>query len=158
MTLFDYLVDTMPYTESRTEFTFWALWSSPLLVATDVVDLSEEKQSILLNEEVLAVHKDPLYISGDRFIVDETTGAQAWQRPLSNGDIAVVIYNQDRAHEKKSQTVEFTFQQLRDIGLDAEASMRIRDLWAKEDLGVFKDKFSQNLGPHESQMYRLSKM
>jgi alpha-galactosidase len=157
MTMFDVLIDTMPYTESRTEFTFWALWSSPLLVATDVVDLSQEKRDILMNKEVLAVYHDPLYISGDRFVVDESTGTQAWQRPLSNGDIAVVIYNADKNRDKEDKVVEFTFQQLRDAGLQCDDTMNIRDLWQGEDLGAFTEKFSQILGPHASQMYRLSK-
>jgi len=27
---------TMGFTESRTEYTFWSLWSSPLIVSTDI--------------------------------------------------------------------------------------------------------------------------
>lgn len=54
----------MNYTNSRTEFAFWAIWSAPLLVATDVANLTDAKRSILMNEEVLAVHKDPLWIAG----------------------------------------------------------------------------------------------
>ena len=56
----------MNYTNSRTEFSFWAIWSAPLLVATDIANLTEAKKSILLNEEVLAVHKDPLWIAGEQ--------------------------------------------------------------------------------------------
>ena len=86
----DIVHNTMPYTESRTEFTFWALWSSPLLVATDVVGMSDEKKSILMNEEVLAVHKDSLYIAGDR-LYNNTDGTQAWSRPLSTGTWHCVV-------------------------------------------------------------------
>lgn len=157
MTLFDVVAATMPYTESRTEFTFWALWSSPLLVATDIIDLSDEKRSILMNEDVLAIHKDPLFVSGDRFLYDDQTGTQVWQRPLSNGDVAVVIYNADKNNNMDSKVVEFTFQQLRDAGLDVDDTMLVRDLWANEDLGSFTEKFSMGLKRHESQMYRLSK-
>lgn len=32
---------TMNYIDSRTEFTFWSLWSAPLLVATDIRNLGE---------------------------------------------------------------------------------------------------------------------
>lgn len=157
MTLYDVVIDSMPFIESRTEFTFWSLWSSPLLVATDIVNLSDEKKTILMNEEVLAIHKDPLFISGDRFMYDDSTGIQSWQRPLKNGDIAVVIYNADEKNDKDSKTVEFTFQQLRDVGLDCKDNMNIRDLWAKKDLGTFTEKYSASLARHDVQLLRLSK-
>ena len=41
---------TMDYINSRTEYTFWSLWSSPLLVSTDIRHLSPQKRSILMNE------------------------------------------------------------------------------------------------------------
>ncbi len=41
------------------------LWSAPLLVSTDVCELTEEKKSILMNTDVLAVHKDPLFVAGE---------------------------------------------------------------------------------------------
>ena len=46
----------MPFEESKSEFSFWALWASPLIVATDPRDMSDEKRAILLNEEVSAHH------------------------------------------------------------------------------------------------------
>ena len=88
---------------------------------------------------------------------DDSTGIQSWQRPLKNGDIAVVIYNADEKNDKDSKTVEFTFQQLRDVGLDCKDNMNIRDLWAKKDLGTFTEKYSASLARHDVQLLRLSK-
>jgi hypothetical protein len=51
----------MNYTNSRTEFSFWALWSSPLIVATDPANMSEEKRSILMNKEVKRLNEMMLY-------------------------------------------------------------------------------------------------
>ena len=45
---------TMDFTSSRTEFSFWALWSAPMLVSTDLRKLTDDKRTILLNEEVIA--------------------------------------------------------------------------------------------------------
>lgn len=47
---------TMPFVESRSEFTFWALWSAPLIVSTDIRSLSAEKKEILMNKEVIAMY------------------------------------------------------------------------------------------------------
>jgi alpha-galactosidase len=40
---------------SRSEFSFWCLWSAPLFVATDIRKLSGVKKEILTNEEVIAI-------------------------------------------------------------------------------------------------------
>jgi alpha-galactosidase len=157
MTLFDYLIDTMPFTESRTEFTFWTLWSSPLLVATDVVDMSEEKKSILMNAEVLAVHEDPLFISGDR-LYNNTDGTQAWHKPLSNGDVAVVLYNADTKRTKKALPVSISFA---DIGFSSDNKVYLRDLWQKSNVNNgeanTEGSYSNDIGHHDTQFLRLSK-
>lgn len=46
---------TMNLVESRTEFSFWSLWSAPLMVATDVRHLNKDKREILLNKEVIDI-------------------------------------------------------------------------------------------------------
>lgn len=81
---------TMNFIDSRTEFTFWSLWSSPLLIATDIRNLGEtrarlaaifahvspddEKKLIITNPEVIAIDQDPLVIAGDRLY--NISGAQ----------------------------------------------------------------------------------
>jgi len=40
---------TMSFIDSRTEFSFWALWSAPLLVSTDIRNLTDKKKAILTN-------------------------------------------------------------------------------------------------------------
>jgi len=77
---------TMNYTNSRTEYTFWALWSAPLLVATDPADLSEEKRSILMNPEVIAINQDEAFVAGERIRNDnETTGGQVGDTLITIG-------------------------------------------------------------------------
>lgn len=44
------------FINSRTEFSFWSIWSSPLLISTDLRDLSNRKKEIIMNEEVIAIN------------------------------------------------------------------------------------------------------
>lgn len=141
---------TMNFIHSRTEFTFWALWSAPLMVATDVCDLSPEKKSILMNPDVLAVHKDPLFIAGERLKTD-VDGRQVWTRPLSNGDISAVLYN---AHNSSSWEISVSWSEL---GWSADSTVAVRDLWQQTDLGIFTSSFAQTIGPNDIAMLRLSK-
>lgn len=43
---------TMTFQQSKSEFSFWALWASPLVMATDPRSMSDAKRSIVLNAEV----------------------------------------------------------------------------------------------------------
>ena len=49
--------------EYRTEFTIWAMASSPLLVLTDVRNLTAIQREVLLNTEVIAIDQQP--VAGD---------------------------------------------------------------------------------------------
>lgn len=49
--------------EYRTEFTMWSMASSPLLVSTDVRNLTQIQRQILLNVEVIAIDQQP--VAGD---------------------------------------------------------------------------------------------
>ena len=142
---------TMNVTNSRTEMAFWVLWSAPLLVATDPADLSQDKRDILMNEEVLAIHHDPLYISGER-LYNHTNGAQAWSRPLENGDMAVILFNSGSLH---AIDVGITWEE---IGWRSTDDVSVRCLWGKKELGTFTRGFvREQLPVHDHQFLRLSR-
>lgn len=146
------IYSTMNYTNSRTEMAFWVLWSSPLLVATDPENLSSEKREILMNDEVLAIHHDPLYISGER-IYNHTNGAQLWVRPLANGDKAVILFN---SQSFNSVDVSMTWEQ---IGWSATDNINIRCMWGKKELGIFKGGYvAKDVPVHDHYFFRLSKV
>jgi alpha-galactosidase len=142
----------MNYTNSRTEFSFWSLWSSPLLVATDPANLSEEKASILLNTEVIAIHQDKAFIAGERIRNDnETTGGQLWTRPLSNGDLCVLLYNSGQ-NDNTTVGVSWT-----ELGWSADDEVYVRDLWIHADVGLVTEGYSSVLPAHDVTMLRLTK-
>lgn len=142
----------MNYTNSRTEFSFWAMWSSPMLVATDPANLSDEKKSILMNQEVIAINQDPAFISGERIRNDnETTGGQLWARPLSNGDICVILFN---SANKDDVAVAVSWEEL---GWTKEDKVFVRDLWAHADVGIVAEGYESVLAAHDITMLRLTK-
>ena len=160
MTMYDVIVPTMPFVESRTEFTFWTLWSSPLLVATEIVDMSDEKKGILMNTEVLAVHEDPLWVSGER-IFNATDTTQAWFRPLANGDVAVVLYyagyeNNVDDRELKGDVKEISVN-FSDLGFGSDDTLFIRDLWGKQNIGQFTGSYHASVLHHDVSFVRISK-
>jgi alpha-galactosidase len=139
---------TMSDIQSRTEFSFWALFASPLIVTTDVRDMSN-KAHILLNQEIIAVNQDPLGIPGDRLYKFDS-GGQIWAKPLSNKDFAVIFYNYNFFG-----SVEMVLN-WSDLGFSATASLKVRDLWLHEDIGVFYQNFKAKVAGHDVLMIRVS--
>lgn len=139
--------------ESRTEFSFWALWASPMLIATDPRRMDPVKRSIVMNEEVIAVNQDALGVPGDRRHKDPATGAQVWSRPLASGDVAGILYNPQNF---APATIRVTWDML---GLPAASRMRVRDLWDRRDLGEFDaEGFGWVVGGRASFMFRASRV
>lgn len=137
--------------ESRTEFSFWALWASPMLIATDPRQMDSVKRSIVMNEEVIAVNQDELAVPGDRRWKDPETGAQVWSRPLTNGDVAGILYNPQNF---APATIRVTWDML---GLPVASRMHVRDLWDRRDLGAFgQEGFDWVVGGRASFMFRAS--
>jgi alpha-galactosidase len=144
---------TMDFIASRTEFTFWSLWSSPLLISTDLRKLSSKKREIIGNKEVIAINQDPSNTGGDR-ILNDTEGRQVWARDLVNGDKCVVLYNSGngRSHRKKL-IVKVTWDM---IGWgNTGVIVEVRDLWKKETLGNFSGGYNSSIAVRDVQMIRL---
>lgn len=138
----------MDYTNSRTEFTFWCLWSSPLLVATDPV-LSDEKRQILMNEELVAIDQDDSP-AGERIRNDNTTtGGQVWMRTMSNKDVVVVLYNSGDNNDVK---VTATWAEL---GLASDLKLSVRNVWEKVEMGIVTGQVEATLKAHDVALYRM---
>jgi len=138
--------------DSVTEFSFWSLFAAPLIVATDVRDLSDKQ--VILNKEVIDIDQDKLGIQGD-IRYNNTDGGQIWTRPLSNNYWAAVLYNSNLFYGDVSFALNFTV----DIfpGWPATVSKAsVRDVWNHKDLGVFSQYIVTELVPHASVMLKVT--
>jgi len=134
-------------TEYITEFSMWVMAASPLIVATDLRNMSSIQKQILLHTEMLALHQDKLAQAGYRIGYDttcnETNACQLWIRPLFSGAWAVALYNAGQfGHD-----VTFNFSSF-GVGW-TNRSIDVRDVWAMQDLGPFTNTFTgQNIPSH----------
>jgi len=147
-------IPTMPFTESRTEYAFWALWSAPLIIATDLRNLTAQKKSIIMNPEVIAIDQDTLWTAGERLSNYTKSGerGQVWGKPLANGDWAVILYN---PQNNATVTITVTWDQIK---WPKDANVLVRDLWARSDLGAFKGSYAAQIKPHDQTMLRVKKI
>lgn len=132
---------SMDFTNSRTEYTFWAAWSSPLLISTDIRNMTATKQSIVMNPEVIAVNQDDLFTAADR-VANYTDRGEVWAKPLSTGAHAVILFNPSEAEINVATTWDV-------VGLPADATVTVRDLWARHDVGNFTGGYNRTLAKHD---------
>ena len=101
------------------------------------------KKKLLTNEEVLALEKTT---SGAKEVMD-TDGKIAWKTTDASGNVYVGLFN--TTDEETEVSCEFAL-----LGLTGEK--KVRDLWAKEDIGVAKDSIAAVIPAHGAKLYKLS--
>jgi len=133
--------------ESRSHFSFWALFAAPLIAGNDLQKMSKETADVLTNREVIAVDQDPLGMQGRK--VRDHGSQQVWMKPLADGSRAVILFNRGTLAADGNVAWE-------DIGLAPGQKATVRDLWKKADGGSFTGSFKGKVGPHDVLMLRVT--
>lgn len=155
--------------EYKTEFSMWAIAASPLVVTTPIMKCSTHngggkvtctptitplQREILLNKEVIAINQDvtpqgrPVTAGNLKY----------WARVLSDGDVALAMYNED----DNINTFSFEFSTLVSGGIapgwDGDIVVSVRDLWKHKELGQFRSNTpTLSIPGHSTRLFRLSK-
>ncbi len=133
----------LSYEEQRSQMTMWSIMAAPIMISSDVRNMSNETKELYLNKDMIAINQDSLGVQGHR--ISDQNGKQIWTKPLKNGDLAVALLN----NNSSTQTVECNFA---DIGVEGE--VEVRDAWKKKDLGPVSH-VSIELPAHGSALLRL---
>ena len=133
----------LSYEEQRSQMTMWSIMAAPIMISSDVRNMSNETKELYLNKDMIAINQDSLGVQGHR--ISDKQGKQVWTKPLKNGDLAVALLN----NNSSTQTVECNFA---DIGVEGE--VEVRDAWKKKDLGPVSH-VSIELPAHGSALLRL---
>jgi alpha-galactosidase len=136
----------MKHDEYLTHMALWAILAAPLLAGNDIRTMSEETKAILMNPEVIAVDQDAKGVQGHR-VWDEGP-LEIWVKPLVDGSQAVGLFN--RGESALKMTLDF-----RAIG--APASAKLRDLWARKDLGTMQNSYTADVPKHGVLFLKVSK-
>jgi len=129
------IVSLTESTDSETEFAAWAIMGGPMLIATDVRNMSAWKASVVMNRDLLEVNGDTT-APGAQVYAQNVTGVQVWAKPLSNGDVAAVFIN---ANDFTTLVVTLAWDQ---IGWPASANVSVYDMWAHQPVGAYVGSYS----------------
>eukprot|EP00308_Calcidiscus_leptoporus_P013319 CAMPEP_0119370774 /NCGR_PEP_ID=MMETSP1334-20130426/17081_1 /TAXON_ID=127549 /ORGANISM="Calcidiscus leptoporus, Strain RCC1130" /LENGTH=209 /DNA_ID=CAMNT_0007387899 /DNA_START=42 /DNA_END=671 /DNA_ORIENTATION=- len=163
----------MTAAEYKTEFSMWAILASPLVVTTPLLNCSSTDQiggrftpgtcvpsltplqkEILLNAEVLAVNQDITPAGRLIAALAADSAAMVYARNLSDGSVAVALYNP--ADAAATGSVEFA-----QLGWSTATSAAVRNLWAHRSEGVATGRYPAGrpgvaVGAHETVLLRLT--
>ena len=118
----------MTTAEYRSQFAIWSLMKSPLIVSTNVMNMSADTLEILSRKEVIAINQDSLGVQG-RLVEERPPDAsllQVWAGPLSGGRVAVVFWNRGNG----TQDILGRF-----VDMQLYGTASVRDAWNEADLG-----------------------
>lgn len=132
--------------EQMIHLALWALQAAPLFIGADLSSLDEFTLALLTNDEVLDVDQDPLGRAASR--VWKQDRLEIWARPLSDGTVAVGLFNRGLTPNKVTA-------QWSHLGL--RGRQPVRDLWQRRDLGAFDEAFSATVPRHGVVFVKIGK-
>eukprot|EP00308_Calcidiscus_leptoporus_P023101 CAMPEP_0119394706 /NCGR_PEP_ID=MMETSP1334-20130426/130456_1 /TAXON_ID=127549 /ORGANISM="Calcidiscus leptoporus, Strain RCC1130" /LENGTH=177 /DNA_ID=CAMNT_0007418025 /DNA_START=172 /DNA_END=705 /DNA_ORIENTATION=- len=138
-------------TEQRSHFACWCMLGGPLLISTDLRQISDDALRILKAEELIAINQDRLAAQGVRIGPHNPLGAELWAKRLSGGRHAVVLLNRGSTPVDILLDLPATFPE--------SAVWMLRDLWARADLGNYSGAYVAKAVPsHDHVALLLSRV
>ena len=134
----------MSATEDRAEFSLWAEMAAPLIAGTNIAGASSTTVSILSNKAVIAVDQDSLGKQGVQ--VSSSGGHDVLAKPLANGDVSVVLFNEAGSTATISTTTS---------AIGKSGSAGLTDLWSGRT-STTTGSISTSVPAHGIVMYRVA--
>jgi alpha-galactosidase len=148
----------MKYNEDKAHFSLWCMLAAPLMAGNDLRKMSQQTTAILNNKEAIAIDQDPLGVQCFKYYSFD--GLEIFVKPLSNNELAVCFLNRSN----RPQNVNFDWKEhaIADTVSKTtvnfgKTSYKLRDVWAKKDIGTTDKAFKQTIGVNDVVMLRLAK-
>jgi hypothetical protein len=129
--------------ERQSYMTLWSIAAAPLYTGDDVTKLDKLGVDLLTNPEVLVVNQQGKSAKPVKEGVDQ----QTWSVKNNDGSYTVALFNMSSS--PKSVQGRWS-----DIGLTGAG--KVRDMWARKDLGTFAGGYGALLPPHGSRLFKVT--
>ncbi|KAK5987843.1 putative alpha-galactosidase B [Cladobotryum mycophilum] len=136
--------------ETRTHFALWAAMKSPLLIGTDLKQLSQDSINVLKNKHLLAFNQDDVYGRpatpykwgvNPNWTYNSTNPAEFWAGPSKNGHLILMLNTLNQKVNKVAKWSEVP-------GLSG-TKYHVKDVWTGKDLGCL-DSYSVDVAAHDT--------
>ncbi|BFV59659.1 ricin-type beta-trefoil lectin domain protein [Kitasatospora sp. CMC57] len=132
--------------ENRSHFSLWSQMAAPLIAGTNIASASPATLATLTNARVIAVDQDPLGKQGT--LVSSNGGLDVLAKPLANGDVSVVLFNETGSTATISTSAAA-------IGKTGAAGYTLTDLWSGAT-STTAGTISASVPPHGTTMFRVA--
>ena len=146
----------MSVNEDRAHFSMWCMLAAPLIAGNDLVNMKPETREILTNKEAIAINQDSLGVQGFKYSAQDSL--EVWFKPLAGGDWAICFLNRKNSAQKV--TFDWSGHAVNDTLANRELlfkqeKYKVRDVWAKKNLGSTKKTLKAEVPAHDVLMLRL---
>ena len=134
--------------EDKSHFSMWCILSSTLVLGNDMSKMTEETKAILTNPEVIEINQDASGLQAH--LLSEKDSLQIWAKHFNgrqSKEFAVALFNQSRT----TATVSVNWKDLNIVG-----SAKVRDLWARTDLGTRDSMYTVTLPGHGVSLIKVT--
>jgi alpha-galactosidase len=137
--------------EQYSHVSLFSLLAAPLLIGCPIEQLDDFTLGLLTNNEVIEINQDPLGKPGR--LTADINGVQIWTKPLSDGSVAVGLFNVDNFGKTPESFFRWGDETEKAFDFDFETAgfkgkWRIRDVWRQTDLGEFEQEFQTEIPHH----------
>lgn len=127
----------LSHNEQITHITLWSMLAAPLLIGCDLTKMDDFTQRVLMNPETIDIDQDALAKAATRVSADN--GLEVWSRPLSDGSVAVALFNRG---------IVTSDVKISAAALHLSPSLQIRNVWTRKDEGRLGDVLSRAIPGH----------
>jgi len=142
-------ISNLTHDEVHTLFSLWYITRMPLMLGGYLPETDPFTLELILNKEALEVNRNSY---NNHQIYQFETDFFVWTADIPDSkDKYVAFFNISDKRDPIDIGVDWG-----QIGLE-DSTCRIRDLWAKTDLGSFSGRFSAPIPAHGAGLYRISR-
>lgn len=133
--------------ESRSQMALWSMMSAPLILSSDIGELSPQAISLLGNKAVIAVDQDPLGRMAT--LVRRSPKLDVLFKQLSGGEDAVAVLNRNTAPVRINlHPADFGF------AVNSECRLQTQELWTGTRQSALS-ALEAEVGPHDTAIWRI---
>lgn len=138
--------------ETRSHFALWAAMKSPLLIGTDLTNLSQANIDLLKNKYLLAFSQDEVYGAAATpykwgtnpdWTFNKTWPAEFWAGGSQAGTLVLMLNPSNTTTELK----EAVWSEIPGL---SDGSYQVTDVWTGDDLGCISSSYAVNVSSHDT--------
>lgn len=131
--------------ESRSQLALWSMMSAPLILSSNLDDLSPAAIAILGNRAVLSVDQDASGVMAT--LLRRSASTDVLMKPLQNGDYALAVLNRGSAALRIRLLP-------RDLGFAASCRLDVQDLWTGARRAS-ADSLGAEIAAHDTGIWKI---